>query len=165
VCTGTAASCAADSVVLRFVRAGRIYPGTARAPASASRSTAIPEAAPLFRNRFATVLQRAAIYNDRRPFLRQRCGDSKTNAGSRSRHQSRFVVELKIHTNVAMRNPYWVLYRSRLLTLLGLHGRAGWCHLPSPQERSDSPRGRRDCADRSTRSPEVWIAGPPHPLR
>jgi hypothetical protein len=49
--------------------------------------------------------------------------------------------------------------------LLLLHGRAGWRDLPSPQERSDSPRGRRDCADRSRRSPGVWIAAPLHPLR
>lgn len=35
-----------------------------------------------------------------------------------------------------------------------LHGRAGRRDLPSRQERSDGPKGRHDCADRSTRSPE-----------
>ena len=51
------------------------------------------------------------------------------------------------------------------IRLLRLHGRAGWRDSPSPPERSESPRGRRDCADRSRRSPGVWTAGPPHPLR
>ena len=51
------------------------------------------------------------------------------------------------------------------IRLLRHYDRAGWRDLRSPQERSDSPKGRRDCADRSTQSPGVWVAGPPHPLR
>ena len=51
------------------------------------------------------------------------------------------------------------------ITLLWLRRRVDWRDSPSQLERSDNLKGRRDCADRSTRSPGVWIAGPPHPLR
>ena len=61
---------------------------------------------------FVTALLRTAIYDHRRSFLRRRRGDSKTNAG-RSRHASRFVVQLKIHINVGSRSPYQTLNRSR----------------------------------------------------
>ena len=49
-----------------------------------------------------------------------------------------------------MRNLSWAVERSQLLTFLWIPRRAGRCDLPSPPERSDSPRGRRDCANRST---------------
>jgi hypothetical protein len=46
----------------------------------------------------------------------------------------------------------------RRIRLLRLHSRAGWRDLPSPQERSDSRKGRRDCADRSTPAQVSWAA-------
>jgi hypothetical protein len=52
-----------------------------------------------------------------------------------------------------------------LVTLIWLHGRAGWQDLLSPQERSDSPRDRPNCVGRWTRWLGVWIVAPRRPRR
>src|ERR1700730_17018441 len=52
-----------------------------------------------------------------------------------------------------------------LLRCFGSFGERAGRELLSPQGRSDSLRDRPNCADRSTRWPGVWKAGPRHPRR
>ena len=80
---------------------------TACAPASGPQIRCDSVGRAAVSRRFVYALLCAAIYDAGRSFLRQRRHDSKTNAGGRSSHKSRFTVELKIHNKIyrEMRNP------------------------------------------------------------